>query len=178
MCSSSSRRYSATSAASSWGRIMPRAVREGRDSASFVKITPSRSSRGIVRGLHLQRPHDQGKLVSVLEAKSSMSRWMRESARRASGVGWVPSSSSLNHLNCTSRSVLLTGLCHQRLRDVHIQVPDFYHPEYELGIAFDDPDIGIRWPVDQPILGAKDQRSPPLARIDPEKLPRYPSALG
>ena len=147
--------------------------------ASFVQDNVSRSSRGIVRGLHLQRPHDQGKLVSVLEGEvfdvavdvrvgsPSFGRW----------VGTVLS--SLNHHQLYVPVGFAHGFCViSDFATFSYKCTDFYHPECELGIAFDDPEIGIRWPVDQPILGAKDQRSPPLARIDPEKLPRYPSDLG
>jgi dTDP-4-dehydrorhamnose 3,5-epimerase len=50
---------------------------------------------------------------------------------------------------------------------------EIYHPECELGVAFDDPAIGIRWPVEEPFLSARDQKHSPLARIDPDRLPRY-----
>jgi dTDP-4-dehydrorhamnose 3,5-epimerase len=54
---------------------------------------------------------------------------------------------------------------------------DVYHPECELGVAFDDPQIGIPWPIEKPLLGAKDLRNPPLAQIDFRRLPRYHAAL-
>jgi dTDP-4-dehydrorhamnose 3,5-epimerase len=52
---------------------------------------------------------------------------------------------------------------------------DLYHPECEVGVAYDDPEIGIRWPIAAPLVAAKDRENLPLAKIDPSRLPRYES---
>ena len=52
---------------------------------------------------------------------------------------------------------------------------NLYHPECEVGVAYDDPEIGIRWPTAAPLVGAKDPRNLPVAKIDPSHLPRYES---
>ena len=52
---------------------------------------------------------------------------------------------------------------------------DLYHPECEVGVAYDDPEIGIRWPIAAPLVGANDRENLPLAKIDPSHLPRYES---
>jgi dTDP-4-dehydrorhamnose 3,5-epimerase len=48
---------------------------------------------------------------------------------------------------------------------------DLYHPECEVGVTYDDPEIGIRWPI----AATKDRENVPLAKIDPSRLPRYES---
>lgn len=50
---------------------------------------------------------------------------------------------------------------------------DFYHPEYERGVAWNDPTIAVRWGLQNPILSPKDARSPNLSSIAPEDLPDY-----
>jgi dTDP-4-dehydrorhamnose 3,5-epimerase len=50
---------------------------------------------------------------------------------------------------------------------------DLYHPETELGVAFDDPELAIRWPLSAPIVGDKDRKNLRLSQIDPARLPRY-----
>lgn len=52
---------------------------------------------------------------------------------------------------------------------------NLYHPECEVGVAYDDPEIGIRWPTAAPLVGAKDPENLPVAKIDPSRLPRYES---
>jgi dTDP-4-dehydrorhamnose 3,5-epimerase len=51
---------------------------------------------------------------------------------------------------------------------------DYYHPETELGVVWNDPDIGIEWPVSAPLLSDKDAAYPRLADIDVARLPRHP----
>ena len=50
---------------------------------------------------------------------------------------------------------------------------DFYFPDCELGIRWDDPDIAIEWPVRTPLLSAKDEAYPQFSQIPTEKLPRH-----
>ena len=51
---------------------------------------------------------------------------------------------------------------------------NFYNPEYERGVAWNDADIGVNWGVESPILSAKDLRNPRLSKIPFEELPEYP----
>ncbi|MOA68759.1 dTDP-4-dehydrorhamnose 3,5-epimerase [compost metagenome] len=51
---------------------------------------------------------------------------------------------------------------------------DYYHPASEQGIAWNDPDLGIDWPIADVLLSEKDKLHPRLAEQDPEKLPVYP----
>ena len=142
--------------------------------APFVQDNLSRSARGILRGLHLQQPHGQGKLVSVLEGEvfdvAVDVRWGSPSFGRFVGVTlsshnrhqlYIPP--GFAHGFCvTSEHALFAYKC-----------TDLYHPECEVGVAFDDPALAIPWPVEQPKVGEKDRNHPPLAQIDPARLPSY-----
>ncbi|MET0286626.1 MAG: dTDP-4-dehydrorhamnose 3,5-epimerase [Polyangiales bacterium] len=141
---------------------------------TFVQDNLSKSRRGILRGLHLQNPHAQGKLVSVVEGEvfdvavdvrvgsPTFGQWVSAllSADNHHQL-WVPP--GFAHGFCvTSESALFSYKC-----------TDLYHPEAEVGVAYDDPALGIPWPVQDAELSAKDKQNLPLAKIDPAKLPRY-----
>jgi dTDP-4-dehydrorhamnose 3,5-epimerase len=148
--------------------------REAGIPLTFVQDNLSRSRRGILRGLHLQNPHTQGKLVSVLEGEvfdvavdvrvgsPSFGKWVGAllSAENHHQL-WVPP--GFAHGFCvTSENALFSYKC-----------TDLYHPEAELGVAWNDPALGIAWPLSSPQLSAKDEANAPLSQIDPAKLPRY-----
>ncbi len=140
----------------------------------FVQDNISLSSRGILRGLHLQHPHGQGKLCSVLEGEvfdvavdvrvgsPSFGKW--------TGV----------HLSSETKRQLYVppgfahGFCVLSERALFsYKCTDFYHRECEIGIAWDDLDIGIEWPIEQPRLSDKDAHNLRLKDISVERLPRY-----
>jgi dTDP-4-dehydrorhamnose 3,5-epimerase len=50
---------------------------------------------------------------------------------------------------------------------------EFYLPECEGGILWNDPDLGIQWPLTDPILSVKDSRTAPLRSVPPDRLPKY-----
>jgi dTDP-4-dehydrorhamnose 3,5-epimerase len=140
----------------------------------FVQDNVSRSRRGILRGLHLQHPHDQGKLVFVLDGEvldvavdvrvgsPTFGRWVSAllSSENKHQL-WVPP--GFAHGFCvTSEHALFAYKC-----------TDLYSPEDELGVAYDDSELAIPWPVAEPLLSDKDRRHPPLSAIAREKLPRY-----
>jgi dTDP-4-dehydrorhamnose 3,5-epimerase len=140
----------------------------------FVQDNMSRSARGILRGLHLQQPRPQGKLVWVVDGavldvavdvrvgSPTFGKWVSALLSEQNHHQlWVPP--GFAHGFCvTSESALFSYKC-----------TDLYHPEAELGVAYDDPALGIPWPVSAPELSAKDKANLPLAKIDPAKLPRY-----
>jgi dTDP-4-dehydrorhamnose 3,5-epimerase len=141
---------------------------------SFVQDNVSRSVRGTLRGLHVQEPFGQAKLVQVLEGEvfdvgvdvrsgsPTFGRWVGE---RLSGenarqmfipTGWA-------HGFCVLSDVaLLTYKC-----------TELYHAEAEFSIAWDDPAIGIAWPVSDPILSAKDASAARLRDIPTDRLPSW-----
>ena len=140
----------------------------------FVQDNLSRSGKGILRGLHLQCPHEQGKLVSVLDGvvfdvavdvrvgSPSFGRWFGlELASASKQQLYIPP--GFAHGFCaTSDSALFAYKC-----------TDVYDAASELGLAWNDPDIGIEWPIESPSLSAKDERAPTLAELDRARLPRF-----
>lgn len=140
--------------------------------APFVQDNFSRSARGILRGLHFQEPHAQGKLVQVLagavydvavdirQGSPTFGRWLGvELSADNRRQLWVPP--GFAHGFCVlSESA-----------DFLYKCTDFYAPGSEHGIAWDDPDLAIPWPVTAPVLSVKDAGAPRL-RYAP-RLPRY-----
>ena len=150
--------------------------REGGIAVTFVQDNHSRSTRGTLRGLHAQIQHAQGKLVRVLHGEifdvavdirrgsPSFRRWVSmtlsaESARQC----YVPP--GFAHGFC------VTSDC----AEVEYKCTDYYDPTDELRILWNDPAIGIAWPVGDPILSAKDSAAPPLADLTP-LLPMFDTA--
>ena len=142
--------------------------------ATFVQDNHSRSVRGTVRGLHAQLLRPQAKLVRVLQGEifdvvvdvrrgsPTFKRWVGVtlSAENFRQI-YVPT--GFAHGFCvTSETALFTYKC-----------SDVYAPEHEGGIAWNDPDIGIRWPIDRPNLSAKDQKYPRLKELDRSRLFEY-----
>jgi dTDP-4-dehydrorhamnose 3,5-epimerase len=139
----------------------------------FVQSNLSRSGSGVIRGLHYQYPEPQGKLVSVLEGRAfdvavdirrdspSFGQWagVELSAENHRQL-YVPE--GFAHGFCVlGETALLSYLCTAE-----------YRAEYDAAIAWDDPDIGIRWPIGNGKLSARDASAPRLASIDPDALPR------
>lgn len=140
----------------------------------FVQDNVSLSGRGILRGLHLQHPNGQGKLCQVLEGEvfdvavdvrvgsPTFGRWegvtlSSENKRQF----YVPA--GFAHGFCVlSERALFSYKC-----------TDFYSAESELGVAWNDPDIGIDWPIDAPKLSVKDAKNPGLNEIPMGELPSY-----
>jgi dTDP-4-dehydrorhamnose 3,5-epimerase len=140
----------------------------------FVQDNLSRSVRGVVRGLHLQNPHAQGKLVSVLfgevfdvavdvrAGSPSFGRWVGEtlSAENARQL-YVPEGFAHGFMVTSPEAVFL------------YKCTRAYSPEDELTVRWDDPDLGIAWPLRDAILADRDRGAPRLREIPLERLPAY-----
>jgi len=140
----------------------------------FVQDNLSRSAHGILRGLHLQHPNAQGKLVYVLagevfdvavDARAGSPNFGKWTGALLSSEDhrqlWIPP--GFAHGFCvTSDTALFAYKC-----------TALYSVADELGVAWNDPAIAIPWPVAEPQLSAKDKTLPRLADIDPARLPRY-----
>ena len=143
----------------------------------FVQDNLSRSSRGVLRGLHLQNPYTQAKLVFVpvgevldvvVDVRVGSPRFGQWASAVLSSENkrqlFVPA--GFAHGFCViSDDVLFAYKC-----------SDLYHPETELGVAWNDPRLAIDWPVETPSLSRKDSAYPTLAEIPVERLPRYVAA--
>ncbi|HZJ53777.1 MAG TPA: dTDP-4-dehydrorhamnose 3,5-epimerase [Myxococcaceae bacterium] len=140
--------------------------------APFVQDNLSRSTRGTLRGLHFQEPRPQGKLVQVLRGavwdvavdvrrgSPRFGRWVAmELSETAPRQLWIPP--GFAHGFC----VLSDSA------DFFYKCTELYAPECERSVAWDDPRIGIPWPIAAPLLSAKDRAAPRLE--DARELPSY-----
>lgn len=139
----------------------------------LVQDNQSFSRRGVLRGLHIQHPFAQGKLVQVYSGvvfdvavdlrrgSASFGQWVGVTL---SGENkhqfWVPAGFAHGFL-VTSETALFAYKC-----------SDYYHPETELSVRWDDAAIGIDWPLDgTPELSDKDKEAANLADIPADRLP-------
>lgn len=133
---------------------------------AFVQDNHSRSSRGILRGLHFQKQRPQGKLVRVVQGEVfDVAVDLRpESPTFKQWVGEILSGS-----NCKQLWVP-PGLAHGFLvlsdhADFEYKCTDYYHPEDEACLIWNDPDIGIDWPTTSPTLSDKDRAGLSLRQL-------------
>ncbi len=141
--------------------------------ATFVQDNYSRSDRGTIRGLHAQLRTPQAKLMRVVAGaifdvavdvrvgSPTFGRWFGETL----------SSENFKQLYIPEGFVhgfaVITDFA-----EIEYKCSAFYDPADEISIRYDDPAIGIAWPVEAPILSPRDAAAPPLTGVL-ERLPRY-----
>lgn len=153
-----------------------RRYREHGINVSFVQDNLSFSKYNTLRGLHFQYPFSQAKLVHVLRGKvfdvvvdirkgsPTFGKWYGtilsdENYRQL----FIPA--GFAHGFCTlSETALFSYKC-----------DEFYKPDCESGIIWDDPDIGIKWPITDPLLSKKDRGYSRLTDLDDGYLPKWES---
>lgn len=143
----------------------------------FVQDNVSFSQKGVLRGLHFQNPNPQGKLVEVLigEVFDVAVDIRLGSPTFGKWVGVTLSAD--NHRQFFVPAGFAHGFC--VLSDTalfHYKCTEYYSPANEGGIAWNDPDIGIKWPIAAPQLSAKDAAYGKLCDLPKSKLPLYPGA--
>jgi dTDP-4-dehydrorhamnose 3,5-epimerase len=145
-----------------------RIMAEAGITETFVQDNHSSSSRNVLRGLHYQVKHPQGKLVRVVEGeildvavdlRRHSPTFGRCEAVRLSGENkrmlWIP-------IGFAHGFQVLSGKAH-----VLYKATDFYAPEFERTLAWNDPQLQIEWQIDgQPIVSAKDQRGVALREAE------------
>ncbi len=140
----------------------------------FVQSNVSSSSMGVLRGLHYQWPNPQGKLVSVLEGEvfdvavdirrgsPHFGRWaavvLSEANKRQF---WIPEGFAHGFAVLSERAVF-SYMC-----------TAVYDKAADAGVRWDDPAIGVDWPVAEPLLSDKDTRAPLLAEVADDRLPVF-----
>jgi dTDP-4-dehydrorhamnose 3,5-epimerase len=143
----------------------------------FVQDNLSSSQRGTLRGLHFQNPRAQAKLVYVLQGEvfdvavdirvgsPTFGRW----------VGVVLSGDNQRQLYIPPD--FAHGFCVTSEQALFFyKCTEIYTPAAEAGVLWSDPDLGIEWPVRDPLISDKDARYPRLRALPPERLPRYNAA--
>jgi dTDP-4-dehydrorhamnose 3,5-epimerase len=134
--------------------------------AEFVQDNHSRSSAGILRGLHFQSDPGQAKLVRCVRGLI----WdVAVDLRRNSptyGQWEAHELDDVHHRQLFVPVGFAHGFCVlSELGDVHYKVSSYYDPETEAGIAWNDPAIGIEWPLADPQVSERDAKAPALAEI-------------
>ncbi len=130
---------------------------------AFVQDNHSQSRRGVLRGLHLQRRHPQGKLVSVVRGAVWDVAADIDPASPTFGEWVGVELTGVNHRQLYVPPGYAHGFCVlSEHADVLYKCTEFRHADDEYGILWNDPDLAISWPVDDPVLSAKDAGNPPL----------------
>jgi len=136
--------------------------------ASFVQDNHSRSAQGVLRGLHYQVQQPQGKLVRVVRgavfdvavdlrrSSPSFGRWVGvELSEENHRQMWIPAGFAHGFLVLSESA------------DFLYKTTDYYAPQHERCIAWDDPDLAIAWPAGSaPQLSEKDRRGLPLGQAE------------
>lgn len=146
-------------------------------SATFVQDNHSRSRRATLRGLHAQIGKPQGKLVRVTcgEIFDVAVDIRVGSPTFGRSVGVRLSAENFRQLFVPEG--FAHGFCViSETAEIQYKCTAFYAPETELTIAWNDPRLGIEWPIDEPLLSAKDRLGRRLDDLKEDELPRYPRA--
>ncbi len=138
----------------------------------FVQDNHSRSAHGVTRGLHYQRRHGQGKLVRVVAGAVFDVAVDLRSGSPTFGRWFGTVLSEENHL----MMYIPEGFAHgfqviSENADFLYKCTDFYDPDDEGGILWNDPQIGIDWPIKEGIVSEKDRANLLLSQTPREKLP-------
>jgi dTDP-4-dehydrorhamnose 3,5-epimerase len=144
----------------------------------FVQHNHSRSRRGTLRGLHFQTHPGQAKLVRCARGEifDVAVDLRRGSPTFGQWEGHVLDDKSHRQL------FVPVGFGHgfavlSEVADVTYLVSNLYDPQTEAGIAWDDPDVGVEWPVSEPLLSERDKSAPRLAEVA-DNLPFTDSHAG
>jgi dTDP-4-dehydrorhamnose 3,5-epimerase len=140
--------------------------RDGGIGGPFVQDNHSRSAEGTIRGLHLQLRRPQGKLVRVIAGEIVD---VAVDVRRGSPTfgRWVAVTLSAdNFRQCYIPPGFAHGFCvTSSVAEVEYKCTELYDRTSEIGIAWNDPELSIKWPIDRPQLSDRDARLPPLAQV-------------
>lgn len=137
----------------------------------FVQDNLSYSRRGILRGLHFQNPRPQGKLVYVLEGEVFDVAVDVRADSPTFGQWYGATLSAENHLQLFVPEGFAHGFCvTSEFALFAYKCTDFYNPSAEFSLQWNDPAIGIEWPIQDPELSAKDREGIPLSAFSRESL--------
>lgn len=134
----------------------------------FVQDNESRSNAGVLRGLHFQNPpHAQAKLIRAVTGRifDVVVDIRKNSATYGQSFGVELSAE--NKWSFFIPAGFAHGFC--ALEDntvIQYKCTDYYHPETEGSVAWNDPDLNIKWPVENPLLSEKDKNAPSFQSLE------------
>ena len=141
---------------------------------NFVQDNLSFSQKNVLRGLHFQNPDQQGKLVYVLQGEvfdvavdirvgsPHFGEWTGTTLSAENKRQFYVPEGFAHGFIVTSDAALFAYKC---------TAP--YNAQAEGGVLWNDPEIGIVWPIEKPTLSEKDRNAPKLSELPEERLPRY-----
>jgi dTDP-4-dehydrorhamnose 3,5-epimerase len=137
----------------------------------FVQDNLSLSRKGILRGLHFQNPGPQGKLVYVLQGEVFDVAVDVRADSPTFGQWYGATLSAENHHQLFVPEGFAHGFCVTSETALFAyKCTDFYNPKAEFSLLWNDPDIGIEWPIKNPELSEKDQNGQPLSEFSRDSL--------
>ena len=149
-----------------------RKYEKGGITAAFVQDNSSRSCRGTIRGLHFQVKHAQGKLVRVMQGEvfDAAVDIRRNSPTFGKWCGILLSSENFRQV------YIPPGFAHgfcvtSEMAEIEYKCTDYYYPDDEITVLWNDPKIGIAWPMKALFISEKDGQAKPLAELV-DKLPK------
>lgn len=145
------------------------AFKEAGLDLKFVQDNHSKSKQGVLRGMHFQTKHSQGKLVRVISGEVyDVAVDLREDSDTYGDWYGVVLSEDNKKMFYVPEGFAHGFLVTSPEAEFVYKCTDFYHPEFECSLAWNDPDVGINWPLDsikEPILSEKDKNALMLSKI-------------
>jgi dTDP-4-dehydrorhamnose 3,5-epimerase len=144
---------------------------------AFVQENHSRSKRGVLRGIHFQIRHSQAQIVTVIRGRvfdvtvdlrpdsATFGRWFGIELSDE-GPRQLYMAPGFGHGFCVLSD----------FADLHYKVSRIYDHTDEGGVVWNDPDIGIRWPIETPVVSQRDASYPRLGDLDRDHLPHVAQA--
>jgi dTDP-4-dehydrorhamnose 3,5-epimerase len=141
---------------------------------ALVQDNHSRSKKGVLRGMHFQVRKPQAQIITVMRGRvfdvavdlrsdsATFGRWHGVELSDE-GPRQIYMAPGFAHGFCVLSD----------FADLHYKVSEIYDDGDEGGIAWNDPQIGIRWPIDNPVISSRDRSYPLLRELDRERLPHH-----
>ena len=151
-----------------------RYMQAGFPDVDFIQDNHSRSSKGVLRGLHFQLKNPQGKLVQVATGSVFDVAVDIRVGSPTFGQWYGAVLSDKNHHQLWIPPKFAHGFCVlSDTADFCYKCTDYFRPEDEGGLLWNDPGVGINWPLKSPHLSDKDKVYSKLSGIDSSLLPKY-----
>lgn len=144
--------------------------------AEFVQDNHSRSTRGVLRGLHFQIKRPQAQMVTVMNGRIFD---VAVDLRPASSTFGKWFGAELSSEDGPCQLFMAPGFAHgfyvlSEVADLHYKVSRYYDHADEGGLIWNDPEVGIRWPLEQARVSARDAAYPRLRELQASQLPHDP----